>query len=144
VIGRPVDLLRVHNLRAEEQDKFFSWIENTLDKIDKNPGVGWLIGNGHYSIFSVGEHGDYDDYKHGEPADLVLRDRLLPLLKQFRVDTYMSGHMHESLSSLWKGHFLTNLTLSEDDRTCSVNGRLAGLCRSYHYDGVWLCVRDPR
>jgi tartrate-resistant acid phosphatase type 5 len=46
----------------------------------------WLIVCGHYPVFSVGSHGDTDE----------LLVNLLPLLQQYKVDAYLSGHDHLS------------------------------------------------
>lgn len=46
----------------------------------------WLVVCGHYPVFSVGGHGDTEE---------LLSD-LLPLLKRYKVDAYLSGHDHLS------------------------------------------------
>ena len=46
----------------------------------------WLLVVGHYPIFSRGEHGDISE----------LKEYLLPLLIQYKVNAYLSGHDHIS------------------------------------------------
>ncbi len=49
-------------------------------------GARWLAVVGHYPVFSAGSNGDTAE----------LQTYLQPLLEEFRVDVYISGHDHMS------------------------------------------------
>ncbi len=46
----------------------------------------WLIVAGHYPIYSAGSNGDINE----------LKQNLLPLLLEYKIDAYISGHDHIS------------------------------------------------
>lgn len=80
----PMEFLTSYeNNRSSKQaliDSQLPWIEATL----KNSTADWLIVNGHYPIYSGGEHGNT------LILDLVLR----PMLERYNVDAYFCGHDH--------------------------------------------------
>lgn len=62
-------------------------IEEALIAATTGPDLStWLIMCGHYPIFGVGSHGDTDE----------LLQHLHPLIEQYGVDAYLSGHDHLS------------------------------------------------
>ena len=61
-------------------NQHYSWIENML----ANSDADYLFVVGHYPIYSVGEHG---------PTDLLVQ-YLNPLLFEYNVTAYISGHDH--------------------------------------------------
>ena len=59
------------------------WLESALAQ-SKTP---WKIVYGHHPLYSTGAHGQDNDLK-------VLRSRLEPLFRKYRVDAYFAGHDH--------------------------------------------------
>jgi 3',5'-cyclic AMP phosphodiesterase CpdA len=59
------------------------WLETALAQ-SKTP---WKIVYGHHPLYSTGAHGQDNDLK-------VLRNRLEPLFRKYRVDAYLAGHDH--------------------------------------------------
>jgi acid phosphatase len=66
------------NRNAAQQ---IDWLRGELSRSKAR----WKIVLGHHPIFSNGEHGDSQ----------VLINQLFPLLEQFNVDIYLSGHDHD-------------------------------------------------
>lgn len=61
------------------------WLKQTLSDLEQNPDVIWKVVVNHWAIFSAGfKHGDND----------VLKEVLLPLLIDYKVDVVLSGHDH--------------------------------------------------
>jgi len=86
-----------------------AWIQTTLaaSKAD------WLFVVGHYPVYSIAEHG---------PTPLLVSD-LRPMLLQYNVDAYFSGHDH-SLQYLNDGtidYFLTGAGHLTDDSNAHKN-----------------------
>jgi len=82
----------LETLKKEQQ---LVWLENVL----KHSKATWKIVFGHYPIYSNGPHGDTSE----------LHKNLLPLLKQYGVHLYLSGHDH-------------NICYKEDGVHCLVSG----------------------
>jgi len=61
-------------------DEYWTWIEEQM----RASTAPYLIVSGHYPVYSVAEHG---------PTQCLV-DRLRPLLHQYNVTTYLSGHDH--------------------------------------------------
>ncbi|MCX6260729.1 MAG: metallophosphoesterase [Bacteroidia bacterium] len=60
----------------------YAWFKNLLSGArDK-----WIIVTGHYSVFSTG-------YRHGDTKELKIL--IKPLLDEYKVDFYISGHDHD-------------------------------------------------
>lgn len=62
-------------------ERHWRWVEETLASC---ADAAFLIVGGHYPVYSPAAHG---------PTP-CLQERLLPLLKKYRVDIYLSGHDH--------------------------------------------------
>lgn len=79
-------LLRLIMLDTNEDDpstgKQIDFLKDALNQSNKKPL--WTLVAGHHPIRSIGRHGPKSD----------LYDWLLPLLKEYRVDAYLSGHEH--------------------------------------------------
>lgn len=77
-------------------EEYFLWTESTLSNLSSDDSVSWLLVAGHYPIYTTGGHGDYSDPGNaGGPCAIVsLKERLLPLLREYGVDAYLSGHDH--------------------------------------------------
>jgi tartrate-resistant acid phosphatase type 5 len=67
----------LYRLKKEKQ---LEWLEHVL----KHSTSKWKIVFGHYPIYSNGPHGNTDE----------LHKKLLPLLKKYGVNIYLSGHDH--------------------------------------------------
>jgi len=63
-------------------DEQRAWLSAQLAK---HKAAHWKIVYGHHPIYSDGHHGDTDR----------MIERLLPLLKEHRVDVYLAGHDHD-------------------------------------------------
>jgi acid phosphatase len=59
----------------------YRWLERNLEKSTAT----WRVVVGHYPVFSNGRHGNNKD---------LIQD-LLPILKRYNVDFYLSGHDHD-------------------------------------------------
>jgi hypothetical protein len=64
----------------QDLQKQISWIDSVL----LNSFEKWKIVIGHHPIYSI-------DKKHGNTPELI--DKLNPLLKKYKVDAYLSGHI---------------------------------------------------
>jgi tartrate-resistant acid phosphatase type 5 len=64
------------------------WLTLQLAAHANEPGVSWRIVYGHHPIYTSGEH--INERRIGQ-----LRQELLPLLKQAKVDVYLTGHDHD-------------------------------------------------
>lgn len=73
-----IDFDLLYGVKDTEQ---YRWLENKL----KNSMSTWKVVVGHYPIFSNGHHGNTPE----------LVSDLLPLLKKYDVDFYISGHDHD-------------------------------------------------
>ena len=74
------------------------WIENTLQASTAD----YLIVAGHYHIYTNTQG---DEFK---PEAVCLRERLDPLLREYRVAAYMNGHEHNTEHHVIKGmNYLT-------------------------------------
>lgn len=73
------------SLQAERIANQLANIERMLQEAT-NRSATWIIMCGHYPVFSHGEHGDTDE----------LKTYLLPLIEQYGVRLYLSGHDHIS------------------------------------------------
>ncbi|GMH78197.1 hypothetical protein TrLO_g2567 [Triparma laevis f. longispina] len=91
----------------------FNQIEGELQILDEDSTIKWLFVAGHYPIYTAGGHGEYEEGS----AVIVLRDRLLPMLKEYRVDCYISGH----------DHLLEHISSEEGDMDFVVSGSGAKL-----------------
>ena len=67
----------------EEGSKQYEFIKNDLEKISKNPNVGWIIVHQHKPFYST--HNDREEAKQ-------LRDTFLPLFEKYNVDLVIYGH----------------------------------------------------
>ena len=67
------------------------WSQSQLDwlkqKLTEHSTAPWKIVYGHHPIFTSGEHGV-------DARPKYFREKVLPLLKQMKVDVYISGHDH--------------------------------------------------
>jgi hypothetical protein len=61
------------------------WIKDTLETVSKDPDIIWKVVVNHWAIFSAGS-------KHGDNENM--KEILLPLLSQYKVDMVLSGHDH--------------------------------------------------
>ncbi|SRR5579883_53153 len=68
--------------------KQLDWIRETLRKYADDPAVKWRIVYGHHPIYTSGVH-------LNERRISVLREALLPVLKDGKVDVYLCGHDHD-------------------------------------------------
>lgn len=83
----------IHAVPKSLTDAHYHTLEDTLRRSTST----WLIVAGHYTIFSTGGHGDYDE----------LIARLAPLLVRYKVSFYLSGHDHSLNHIHWEGmHYL--------------------------------------
>lgn len=64
------------------KDRQIMWLENKL----KHSNAKWKIICGHYPVISNGPH----------QTSSELRDILLPIIKKYNVDLYISGHEHNT------------------------------------------------
>jgi tartrate-resistant acid phosphatase type 5 len=60
------------------------WVDATLQNPECADPDSWIIVNGHHPIYSAGLY----------PDNVVLKDRLLPILHKNNVDVYLCGHEH--------------------------------------------------
>ena len=67
----------------EEGSKQYEFIKNDLEKISKNPNVGWIIVHQHKPFYST--HNDREEAKQ-------LRDTFLPTFEKYNVDLVIYGH----------------------------------------------------
>eukprot|EP01034_Spumella_vulgaris_P031178 gene31178-38525_t len=65
----------------------------TIEAILKKSTATWLVVAGHYTVYSVAEHGD-------TPSLLSL---LVPLLVKYKVHLYLNGHDHVLQHISWRG-----------------------------------------
>lgn len=70
-----------------------SWLKKDLEAIRNNPAIQWTIVFWHHPPYTKGSH-DSDS-----PANLAnelrdIRQRLLPVLDQYKVDLVLNGHSH--------------------------------------------------
>lgn len=75
------------------QDQQMEWLTEGL----KNSRAKWQIVVGHHPLYSNGEHAH-------DAEVLALRERLSPLLRQYGVDAYISGHDHDLQRNQVPGH----------------------------------------
>lgn len=68
-------------LFARKDIEQYIWLEQKL----RNSKSTWKVVVGHYPVFSNGHHGNTDE----------LISDLLPILKKYEVDFYLSGHDHD-------------------------------------------------
>jgi len=61
------------------------WLRDSLEEVNKDPNVAWKVVVNHWAIFSAGS-------KHGDNESM--KETLLPLLTQYKVDLLLSGHDH--------------------------------------------------
>jgi len=105
-----------HRRRAAADQ--WQWIRDTLSVSSAN----WLLVAGHYPMYSGGAHGD----------NAVLIQKLKPMLEQYKVDTYLSGHDH------------TLQYLVDGPVTYFVNGNAAKHDGTYHSrpQSKWASLRN--
>lgn len=75
-------LLRTPTLNEEEVNQQNVWLKSKLEEARKAPFTSIIA---HHPIFSNGDHGD---------THLLIRD-WQPLLEQYRIPLYLSGHDHD-------------------------------------------------
>jgi tartrate-resistant acid phosphatase type 5 len=78
-----------HAVSPERRKQYLQDLEHYLS----HSSARWLFVAGHYTLFSLGEHGDN--------ADLI-KD-LFPLLQKYHVQVYMNGHDHVLQHMSWQG-----------------------------------------
>jgi predicted phosphodiesterase len=62
-----------------------AWLRSAL----RASRATWKVVYGHHPVYTGGEHGEALGYLAG------MRERLLPILKEERVDVYLTGHDHD-------------------------------------------------
>lgn len=68
----------------------YIWLKKDLEKARANKDINWVIVFTHYPPFSGGTHDSDVD-----PELIQIRDNLVPLLDQYKVDLVLSGHSHD-------------------------------------------------
>jgi acid phosphatase type 7 len=123
---------------GEENDKRFwldeaqrKWIIRTLEWAKTNAKIKWTILYWHHPPYSQGSH-DSDNEQ-----DLIdLRQNLIPIVDQYKVDLVLSGHSHVyERSRLMRGHTGNSLTFNAAQHLApnTSNGASSGL-----YNGASL------
>ncbi|KAF8368127.1 hypothetical protein PRIPAC_85956 [Pristionchus pacificus] len=105
--------------KAEEQ---WIWLEKTLN----NSKADYVFVGGHYPVYSISSHG---------PTQCLV-DRLIPLLKKYKVTAYFSGHDH-SLQHLESDGitYIVSGAGSRSDQSTAYKDRLKGrgITTHWHY-----------
>jgi acid phosphatase len=78
-----------HAVTAEMLSSYLERLELQLQASE----AAWLIVAGHYTIFSMADHGDN--------AELI--SRVVPLLQKYKVQLYLNGHDHVLQHMSWEG-----------------------------------------
>ncbi len=88
-----LDIMAIEK-RKKKRRKQLAWLEEQLD----DSRARWKIVFGHHPVYSGGKHGDMD----------FLIKHLEPLLIEYKVDLYISGHDHvlEALKPIVGVHYL--------------------------------------
>ena len=85
----------IHEVTPEAFAQEYAKVEQMLQESTAT----WLLVAGHYTIYSMAEHGD----------NPVLIDRLAPLLQRYGVQAYFNGHDHVLEAIEWEGvHYITS------------------------------------
>jgi len=93
-------LLQYHHIHQTQYTTHIQWLTKVLSESTSK----WKIVCGHYPIYSNGPH----------QTSLQLGSILLPLLQQYKVDCYISGHDHNLQHIEQHGiHFLISGSLSD-------------------------------
>src|SRR5918992_3053884 len=79
-----LDTVPIENGEASAERQL-GWLRQALQQ----SRATWKIVYGHHPVYTVGEHGGRAGYL---PR---LREKLLPILKEQRVDVYLAGHEHD-------------------------------------------------
>ena len=79
----------IHAVSPEQLAQEYAKVEQMLSESTAT----WLLVAGHYTIYSMAEHGD----------NPVLIDRLVPLLQKYGVQAYFNGHDHVLEAIDWEG-----------------------------------------
>lgn len=68
---------------ANEGNRMFVWLQETLEKWDADPKIVWRVSAQHHPMFG----------KWYQDSDHLTMD-LLPLLMKYNFDLYLNGHEH--------------------------------------------------
>ncbi|RYG69089.1 hypothetical protein EON64_03575 [archaeon] len=79
----------IHSVSAAEVQQELQRIEGYLSR----SSARWLLVAGHYTIYSLAEHGDNHE----------LIPQLVPILRRYHVQAYLNGHDHSLQHISWQG-----------------------------------------
>uniref|UniRef100_A0A1I7WHQ2 HDAC_interact domain-containing protein n=1 Tax=Heterorhabditis bacteriophora TaxID=37862 RepID=A0A1I7WHQ2_HETBA len=109
--------------------KHWKWIEHHL-----NTSIAdYLLVAGHYPIHSLSSHG----------PTKCLKEKLDPLLKQFNVSAYLSGHDHTLQHVAYPGqghrniHYIISGAASRSDRSIKNKKTIPNENIKFHYPSSW-------
>ncbi|MBD2755807.1 purple acid phosphatase family protein [Spirosoma validum] len=121
--------------RFVENKPQISWLKQDLAAAQANPHIKWIIAFWHHPPYTRGTHNSDTDSQLTD-----VRENLLPILEQYKVDLVMNGHSHVyERTRLQKGNYGASTSYNpavhnpEAGSNANSSGRFDGSANSCYY-----------